>query len=349
MEGKSATGPSVIALVATGTASALALLYFLRDILIPLAMASVLAVLVNALVRSIGRRWPNEPRWAVSIIAGLVVIVSASAAIFALGRGGSDIVGQGPALLARVEQLVEQTGQTLGFDQPVHLATLTGQINVPQLAGRLAAGVQDIVSSVLLMVVYFGFIIGARHRIHLKVANIASAPETAGSINKALERIVTDIETYVWVQTVTGLLLAGISGIVMVSVGLDNALFWTIVLFLLSFIPILGVTVGSLAPALFALLQFPTLWQAAVVFGGIQIAAFVIGNFFYPRMQAETQNIDPVATLLALSLWGFLWGLAGAFLAVPLTLMLMMICAQFDSTRWIAVLLSDDGKPKFST
>jgi AI-2 transport protein TqsA len=52
-----------------------------------------------------------------------------------------------------------------------------------------------------------------------------------------------------------------------------------------------------------------------------------------------------VATLLSLSFWSVLWGLPGAFLAVPLTLMLMMVFAQFNSTMWIAAMLSNDGKP----
>jgi predicted PurR-regulated permease PerM len=108
------------------------------------------------------------------------------------------------------------------------------------------------------------------------------------------------------------------------------------------------VTVGSVAPALFALLQFPTKWQAVAIFAVIQVAAFIVGNVIYPRMQAETQNIDPIATILALSFWTFLWGLTGAFLAVPMTLMMMMIFAQFDSTRWISAALSNDGKPDFS-
>jgi predicted PurR-regulated permease PerM len=73
----------------------------------------------------------------------------------------------------------------------------------------------------------------------------------------------------------------------------------------------------------------------------------VVGNLVYPRMQAETQNIDPVVTLLSLALWTLLWGLAGSFLAVPMTLIGMMIFAQFDSTRWVAAMLSNDGKPIF--
>jgi len=64
-------------------------------------------------------------------------------------------------------------------------------------------------------------------------------------------------------------------------------------------------------------------------------------------MQADTQNIDPVTTIVALSLWTFLWGIPGAFLAVPMTLMLMMAFAQFEGTRWVSAALSNDGKPSF--
>jgi len=132
---------------------------------------------------------------------------------------------------------------------------------------------------------------------------------------------------------------------VMIAVGLDNVAFWTVVIFLLTFIPTIGVTIGSVAPALFALIQFPSAWQGIVVFAVIQVAAFVVGNMIYPKMQAQTQNIDPVATIFALSFWTLLWGISGAFLAVPLTLVLMMIFAQFDGTKWIAALLSNDGRP----
>jgi AI-2 transport protein TqsA len=116
---------------------------------------------------------------------------------------------------------------------------------------------------------------------------------------------------------------------------------------MLDFIPMIGVTVGSIVPALFALVQFSTWWQSAVVFVGIQVAAGIVGNFIYPRLQAETQNMDPVATLFALAFWGFLWGITGAFLAVPLTTIVMMVCAYFPQTRWLSILLSNDGKPAF--
>lgn len=331
----------------TATAAGMALLYFLRSILIPVVIAFVLAILVDALVRAINRRWPRTPTWGVAALAAVIIGGSAFGSIYAVAQGGVEIAQQGPALVARLEQLVAETGRSLGLEQPLRLSTLVGQISIPQIAGGVLTGLQGVVSGLFLMIVYFGFMLASRARMAPKIRNVAATSERAQAIKAGLARVAQDIETYVWVQTLTGVMLAGVAGVIMVAVGLENALFWTIVLFLLSFIPIIGVTVGSVAPALFALLQFPTLWQAAVVFGGIQVAAFVVGNLIYPRMQADTQNIDPVATILALSFWGFLWGIPGAFLAVPLTLMLMIICGEFENTRWVAVLLSNDGRPRF--
>jgi predicted PurR-regulated permease PerM len=329
------------------TAAGLALLYFMSAILVPLVLALVLAVLVSALVRVIGARTRGAPHWAVVFLAALVVIFCATAAILVIAQGAVHMVKQAPDLIERIEQIVQQAGQAIGLRQPLHIATLLGKINVPELAGDVAGGVGTTLSTILLMITYFIFILAGRRHAKQKLANLSDSPSGAKSLEAAIRHIAADIETYLWVQTVTGVMIAAASALVMYAVGLNEALFWTIVLFLLCYIPMIGVTVGSIVPALFALLQFPTWWQAVVVFGGIQIAAFVVGNFIYPRMQAESQNIDPVATLFSLAFWGFLWGITGAFLAVPLTLMVMMICAYFPRTRWVAVLLSNDGKPVF--
>jgi predicted PurR-regulated permease PerM len=325
----------------------MAILYFLRGVLIPLVLAFVLAILVNAVVRMIAVRAPRAPRWAVGSLAALVVIGSVAASIYILAQGTAQLVAQGPGLIKSIDETVQLAGRALHLKQPINLAVLTGQVNVPHLAGSALGSAGNLLSTLLLIVTYFGFILAGRSRMRRLVVNLSSSSGGKESIKAAVDYIEADIETYIWVQTVTGLMIAAASAAVMFAVGLDNAWFWTILLFLLCFIPMIGVTVGSIVPALFALLQFSSWWQAAVIFGGIQVVAFVVGNLIYPRLQAQTQNINPVATLLALSFWGSLWGLTGAFLAVPLTLMVMMVCAYFEQSRWVAVLLSDDGKPSF--
>jgi predicted PurR-regulated permease PerM len=346
--GKTTMRSGDIAQGVIATAAGIALLFYLRGVLIPLVLAIVLAVLVHALVLFIGDRW-RAPHWLAVFVAGLVVISSATAAILIIAQGAAHMVQQAPQLVGRIEQILQQAGHNLGLRKPLHVQTLTGSISVPEIAGNVAGSVGSLFSDIILMVTYFSFLLVGQSRGRQKLANLSASSQGARSLENAFKHIAKDIETYLWVQTVTGVVIAGVSALVMFAVGLHNSLFWTIVLFLLCYIPMIGVTVGSIVPALFALLQFPSWWQAAVIFGGIQIVAFLVGNFVYPRLQAETQNIDPVATLFALAFWGFLWGLTGAFLAVPLTLIVMMICANFQRTRWVAVLLSNDGKPAFPT
>lgn len=333
------------ALVFAGTAAAIALLYFLRDILIPFVIAFVLAVVVDALVQFIHQHWPGAPKWVVSGLAALLVIVSTAVGIYVLSAGAVRLVANGPALLDRLDRLAVAAGVALHLSKPMHLAAIVGSLDMKQVASFLLGGLQGIGGTLVLIMIYFGFMVFGRARIAAKHDMMAGASHSARSPNLVIARISGDIRTYLWVQTVTGAMITAASIAVMLAVGLDNVAFWTVVIFLLTFIPNIGVTVGSIAPALSALLQFPSTWQAIAIFAVIQIAAFVVGNMIYPKMQAETQNIDPVATIFALSFWSLLWGLSGAFLAVPLTLVLMMIFEQFDSTKWVAALLSNDGKP----
>jgi AI-2 transport protein TqsA len=333
--------------IVTAVAAAIALLHFLASILIPLVIAFVLAVLVNALVRFIQNRWAAAPGWVVSLLAGLLVILAASAGIFVMAQGAAQIVAQGPALFARLDEIAVGLGHSLRLSEPLHLSAVVGKVSVAEVAGFVLSGIQGLLSGLLLMVVYFGFMLAGRQRIGTKVENVAGSSARAKPIKDTVKRIAANIETYVWVQTITGIMLTVSAVLVMLAVGLDNVLFWAVIFFLLTFIPNIGVTVGSIAPSLFALIQFPTVWQAVTIFTVIQVVATVVGNFIYPRLQAQTQNIDPVATLLSLAFWSWLWGLPGAFLAVPMTLMAMMVFAQFESTAWVAAMLSNDGKPLF--
>ena len=162
---------------------------------------------------------------------------------------------------------------------------------------------------------------------------------------QTFNRIRQGVEGYVWVQTVSGLMIAVPAGIVMVVLGLDHAVFWAFLIFVASYIPVIGGAVGTILPPVFALLQFPTLVQPFIIFVALQAIGFVVGSIIQPRMQGSSLNVDPVVVFLSLAFWGALWGLVGAFLSTPLTVMVMAILAQFKSTHWIAVMLSSDGEP----
>jgi AI-2 transport protein TqsA len=329
----------------TGVAAVLAVLHYLSDVLIPFIMAFVLAVIVDALVTAIRRRWPVAPRWIVSAVAGLSVIIAAVGGILVLAQGAGEIISQGPALLDRLEMVAQSAGRSIHLSRPLQL----NSIDPGRIAAFALSGAQSVGSALLLTAIYFGFMLFGRQRIDAKFDAVGEGLNVPQPLRAVIQRIAADIRGYLWVQTIAASLTTAAAAIVMAAVGLHNVLFWSVIFFLLHFIPQIGTAVGSIAPSLFALVQFPSTWQAVTIFGLIQFFAFLVGNFVYPRLQAQAQNIDPISTLLALSLWTVLWGLRGAFLAVPLTLILMMIFAHFESTRWVAALLSNDGRPSSLT
>jgi predicted PurR-regulated permease PerM len=162
---------------------------------------------------------------------------------------------------------------------------------------------------------------------------------------RIMARVRHGVESYIWVQTLVGLIIASASAAIMLIMGLSHALFWAFLIFLASYIPVIGAAIGVLIPPLFGLVEFANPWQSLVLLVVLEMVHFAVSHVLQPRMQGRSLNLDPVVVLFALAFWGLLWGVTGAFLSTPLTVLMMAILAEFPSTRWLAVLLSSDGKP----
>jgi predicted PurR-regulated permease PerM len=118
-----------------------------------------------------------------------------------------------------------------------------------------------------------------------------------------------------------------------------------LVVFILNYIPVLGSFVGVVLPSLLVLVQFGSFGPFFVAVMLLSIVQVGIGNFLEPRLMGSSLNLSPLAIIVSLAVWGGLWGLAGMFLCVPLTVILVIICAHFEGTRPLAVLLSAHGQP----
>jgi len=166
------------------------------------------------------------------------------------------------------------------------------------------------------------------------------------------------IERYLWVQTLISAMITLLSYVSLLALGVENALFLSALIFVLNYIPTVGSIAAALVPPLFALVQpeVPA-WvpgvapqgsyvYSAIVFGVVSFWQFSIGNFIQPRMMGDSLNLSALVVLLALAIWGVLWGIPGMFLSAPLTVLMMILFAQSPATCWIAILLSADGNPK---
>jgi AI-2 transport protein TqsA len=330
----------ILAVIAAG-----ATLYWLRGIFTPLALAVFLAIMIDGFSRVLLRRAKGIPRRMALPLAVVISIVLFGGTTFVIAENATGFAGQLTAYAPRLNGLLARLGGVAGVEVPPTIDQLVRQLNPTRYLGDVARALQDFTSTAFFVLIYLGFILASRRGFERKLVGLFPAREERQGAVEAFHRIRDGVEQYLWVQTVTGLMIAVASCIAMLAVGLDNALFWAFLIFIVSYIPVVGGLVGILAPPVFALLQFETYWQAIALLAVLEVIQFIVGNVILPRMQGRSLNIDPVVVLLALAFWGAIWGVTGAFLSTPLTVMLMVILAQFSGTRWIAVLLSADGEP----
>lgn len=331
--------------IVTAVAAAVALLYFFRGILVPFFLATVITVVIYAVTDFTIGLVPKAPRWIAMVLTGVVVIALMIASFDVTLRGLAELIPQTQQMVPRLQNLLQTAVSAVGLGKAPDLQSLLGSVDPSALVQGALANATDALSEVGLVILFVIFLLASRTTVESRIATIAASASRTEQFKAVLKQVDHSVRSYVLVQTLTGALIAISAGIVMYAVGLQNVFFWSIMIFLAAYIPVVGSLVGSLAPALFALVQFPTIWQAATTFVAILSIHTIVGNFVLPKIQAASQNINPVAGIFAFSAWSLLWGISGAILATPLTLTLMIVLAQFERTQWIAVLISNDGKP----
>jgi len=339
-----ATTPSSVAQTATGVAACLAILYFLRPVLVPFFLAVLLRILIGGIVSLVMRMLPRAPRWLVLVATVVIVGFSAYSILIVILQGTSDLIKQGPALPAELDSLIRSV--SVGFGRKFDLATVLGFIDFPALEHSLASGIGEAVSEAFLTLFFFMFmLLGPTTDTDPKVVKIATNEARANSHRMVLYKVVRSVQIYLISQTAVNLAIAAIAAAVFRFAQLPDTAFWSVTVFPLAFMPVVGPFVASVVPALFAAIHSESIAVPLGVFAIVLSIFQIAHNLVLPKLQAKSTNTDPLVGMFALGIWTLLWGVPGAILATPLTVLMMVIAAQFQSTRWLAIFMSNDGEP----
>ena len=333
-------GVIVIASIMTGFA-----LWALRHILEPFALAIFLTLMVDGLARTLKTRIPNFPAKAALPTAIVLIVALFAFSIWMIGDNASDFMSQSGDYTNKLNALLERGSNQLGLANTPTVDQLIHRLNPASYVGKIASVLRGVGEGSVFVLIYFGFLIASRQGFERKSEALFGDQTERREANRVFDRIRKGVESYIWVQTVVGFIISGLSAGLMFAMGLQHVMFWTFIIFLANYIPAIGAAIGVLFPPLYALVQFPELWKVVVMLVGLEAIHFGVSHVLQPRMQGKNLNLDPMVVLLALAFWGALWGVTGAFLSTPLTVMAMAILAEFGGGRPIAILLSSDGKP----
>jgi predicted PurR-regulated permease PerM len=318
-----------------------------RSFLVPLAIAVLLWNLLEALIdgfRRIGVGRLRLPRWFAALLSfaavGFLVYVIAN---ILLAQGGA-IAEAWPRYEERLKSIAADLSLWLGPDYSAKVREVLGRIDLTRHAAGLFVTAQSLILNVILIVLYVGFLMGERRYVSEKIAALFPDEAQARETDQMLSAISGGIRRYIWIKTLISILTGALSYTVLRGLGVDFAETWALLIFFLNYIPNIGSVVGVIFPTLLALVQFDTLVPFFSIAIGLTAIQLVIGNVIDPMLTGRSLNMSSFAIVLLLAFWGTIWGIVGMFLCVPIMMLMMIVCANVPSWRWVAVLLSKDGR-----
>ena len=234
--------------------------------------------MVDGFSRVIRRHVRAMPHWFPTAAAIIISTVLFGACAFVVAVNAESFVATLGRDAPKLDAMIGGVAGRFGPHAPKSVADILNSLDPMQYLGAVGSGLQDFASNAFLVLVYLGFLIAARHTFERKAVKLFHTRDARHEARHLFLRIRDGLERYLWIQTVLGLVIAGASWLVMMAVGLDNAFFWTFLVFILNYIPIIGSVAAVILPALFALLQFDGWGPAAILLAALLAISFVVGN-----------------------------------------------------------------------
>jgi predicted PurR-regulated permease PerM len=295
--------------------------------------------------------WPVQWRLEQHMHAALAVVLTLTASLAVIVLVGGSLVYSGMLITAklpeyadRIENLYERLNQ---FAHGLGMSPFSEITDVSGVTEQLAAFAAGLFTSFLttggflaLVVVYL--VLGLleisrfRGRFHR-----GFGAQRAARIRELTEEISGRLHRFMLVRTITSAATGLLTALACWLAGLDLAFVWGVLAFVLNYIPSLGSAIAVIPPTLMAMVQFATVTGTVGILFALTLIQMVIGNYIDPIMQGRLISISPLAAFFSLLFWGWIGGVPGAVLGVPLTIGLIIIAEEFPATRWLAHLLAD--------
>jgi AI-2 transport protein TqsA len=207
------------------------------------------------------------------------------------------------------------------------------------------SSIPSLIGSFILILLFMLFILASHGQFIVKIEK-AFPPSDSFHLKKMLQNIDSRVRTYL----VTTLLINTLAGVAMTIVllifGVDLALLWGILTFLLMFIPSIGSIFAIALPLSVAFLQFDTIETPIVLSIIVIISQLMIGSYILPRVMGSTLNLSPLLILVSIIFWGWVWGPLGMILAVPITSAITIVFENIPPLVPLAMLMSSGQERK---
>ncbi len=319
----------------------------LSGFLIPITIAIFLTYLMHPLVEYL--RKFKVPRW-LSLIAilifissiyyllGMLIVANSSAMAVKLEGYGTRLSEILQAILAPFNITAAELAELYGIN--VHqfdMHSVFQQLFAAGIIQGIFNSVGALVGDLFIALIFWVFMMMGKNKFEgrLRIA-FANSREI---IDNSLNSINQQLQLYLIVKTSVSLITGMIVTVILTAYGIDFAIFWGILTFVFNFIPNIGSIVITILPILVGFLEFGIGVKAISLGIVLSVNQNIWGNFVEPHFLGKQMDLSVVFVLFSLIFWGWIWGIAGMFLAVPIAALMKILCANIEPLKPVAVIM----------
>lgn len=288
------------------------------------------------------------PSWLATVLAVLVIVIVVVAFIWFVFFSVDMLMEKVPGYASRINEvdIILKDMARKWVDIPDDVSIFSS-LNIDWVGGVIMPALRlvsssaiGILSNVLLVILMTTFLLGERHVIIPKMMYFITGNDE-DKVSVIWDRIIKQVSKYISIKVFVSIITGALFYTVAKVSGLDFAPLWGVMAIVLNFIPTIGSIIITALMILMAFIQFaPAIGPILFVSISAIVIQNVVGNFIDPKLSGNSLNLSAFIILVGLGIFGFIWGIVGMFLAVPILSVLQIVCANIDETRPIAMLIS---------
>ncbi|SKA68818.1 Predicted PurR-regulated permease PerM [Thiothrix eikelboomii] len=317
-----------------------------RDILIPLIIAIVIWYVLDTVARyfqSISFGGFHVPRMIAVLLALAISILLMLFVMDMIATNALALAKDAPSYQLRIEAKINYMLSLFSSDMKLDMSRFNDLFNLERLVSWVVSAVSGFLGIASLVVIYIIFIVSEQAALPKKIIALFTDPQQRTRVNTTLDRLDESIRTYLTVKTFVSILTGVLCYTVLSIFDVNYPAFWGFITFLLNYIPTIGSLIAVVFPALLSLVQFDSYLPFLGVTIVLTTIQFSIGNILEPYLMGSKLNLSGLVIILALAVWGAIWGITGMILSVPIMVIIMLLLSASPTTRPIAILLSSNG------
>lgn len=311
-----------------------------RPILIPFFLAVLLGYALSPVLARL-RRW-RVPR----PVAVIVVLVLTIAVVYLVGlivySSARTLASELPAYEEKLNELLVGVGEALEIPQlKVDPMEWLRALDVEKIASVLLSALGpffNFMSGLLLVLLFLVFIVAGRGSVERKIGRAFQAREASRAV-AMVRTIDNQIQKYLAIKTLMNVLTGVLTGVVLAIFGVPFGVLFGFLAFLFNYIPFIGSAIVIVAAVLLAFFNAASFWPAFWLLIVLIAVNQAVSNILEPRLMGHGLGLSPLLVLFALFFWGWLWGVPGMILAVPILAIIKIVCANVPELRPVEVLM----------